>query len=409
MKTDVAVIGGGAAGLIAAGTAASRGLSAILLEPNDRLGCKLRITGKGRCNLTNNCGVKEFLTNVPTNPKFLYSCLTAFSPADAMGFFEGIGLALKTERGNRVFPVSDSANEAADRLANWVKAQGVQIVKARAVDVEREDGSVSAVRTDKGAIPCRAVIVCTGGLSYPATGSTGDGYGFAGELGHNVTPRHPSLVPLECAESFCAELAGFSPRNVTLTAFEDGRPVYRELGEMLFTHFGVSGPLVLSASAHMRRFEACRYTLAIDFKPALDEEKLDARILRDFSKYANRDFANALSELEAHSFIPVLVRCTGIAPETKVHDITRAQRRGLVALLKAFPLTATGPRPVEEAVITSGGVDVRQVDPRTMQSKLVPGLYFAGEILDTDAYTGGFNLQIAWATGRCAGSHVLME
>jgi predicted Rossmann fold flavoprotein len=409
MKTDVAVIGGGAAGLMAAGTAASRGLSTILLEPNDRLGCKLRITGKGRCNLTNNCGVKEFLANVPTNPKFLYSCLTAFSPADAMGFFESIGLALKTERGNRVFPVSDSANEAADRLANWVKAQGVLIVKARAVAVERENGSVSAVRTDKGRISCRAVIVCTGGLSYSATGSTGDGYDFAANLGHTVTLQCPSLVPLECAESFCSELAGFSPRNVTLTAFEDGRPVYRELGEMLFTHFGVSGPLVLSASAHMRRFEICKYTLAIDFKPALDEEKLDARILRDFSKFANRDFANALSALEAYSFIPVLVRCTGIAPETKVHDITRVQRRGLVALLKAFPLTVIGPRPVEEAVVTAGGVDVRQVDPRTMQSKLVPGLYFAGEILDTDAYTGGFNLQIAWATGRCAGSHVLME
>lgn len=398
------MIGGGAAGMMAAGTAAERGLQVILAEPNTRLGKKLRITGKGRCNVTNNCSVREFMANVPTNPKFLYSALTAFPPEEAMNFFEGIGVRLKTERGSRVFPQSDSANEVADRLTDWLTQRGVSLLRNRITDIlTNGDGAVCGVSTDKGDISCETVIVCTGGVSYPATGSTGDGIAMARRLGHTISPLRASLVPLESPDAFCGEMAGFAPRNVMLTVLEDGKAIYRELGEMLFSHFGVTGPLVLSASAHMRRFGEKAYQLLIDFKPALDEEKLDERILRDFAKYSNRDFANALSDLAPKSFIPVLVRLSGIPEHTKVHSVTREQRRKLVSLLKAFPVAVSGPRPVSDAIVTSGGVDVRQVNPRTMESKLVSGLYFAGEVLDVDAYTGGFNLQIAWATGRCAG------
>ncbi len=406
MKADLVVIGGGAAGMICAGTAAGYGKSVILLEPNDKLGRKVRITGKGRCNCTNNCTPREFMANVPTNPKFLYSSLNAFSPEDAMDFFESIGVRLKTERGNRVFPVSDSANELADALGRWLKEQGVRVVKSRARDILTQNDAVSGVLTDGGAIECHAAAVCTGGRSYPLTGSRGDGFRMAEKLGHRVTELRPSLVPLESPDAFCSELAGFAPRNVTLRVYEDGKLIFSELGEMLFTHFGVSGPLVLSASAHMRHFGTKKYELAIDFKPALDAEKLDERLLRDFSKYANRNFANALDDLAARSFIPALVRMSGIAPDTKVNSVTREQRHALGALLKAFPVRVSAPRPIDEAIVTSGGVDVRQIDPRSMRSKLVPGLYFAGEVLDVDAYTGGYNLQIAWSTGRCAGKDI---
>lgn len=406
MKADLVVIGGGAAGMICAGTAAGYGKSVILLEPNDKLGRKVRITGKGRCNCTNNCTPREFMANVPTNPKFLYSSLNAFSPEDAMDFFESIGVRLKTERGNRVFPVSDSANELADALGRWLKEQGVRVVKSRARDILTQNDAVSGVLTDGGAIECHAAAVCTGGRSYPLTGSRGDGFRMAEKLGHRVTELRPSLVPLESPDEYCSELAGFAPRNVTLRVYEDGKLIFSELGEMLFTHFGVSGPLVLSASAHMRYFGTKKYELAIDFKPALDAEKLDERLLRDFSKYANRNFANALDDLAARSFIPVLVRMSGIAPDTKVNSVTREQRHALGALLKAFPVRVSAPRPIDEAIVTSGGVDVRQIDPRSMRSKLVPGLYFAGEVLDVDAYTGGYNLQIAWSTGRCAGKDI---
>ena len=392
--------------MICAGTAAGYGKSVILLEPNDKLGRKVRITGKGRCNCTNNCTPREFMANVPTNPKFLYSSLNAFSPEDAMDFFESIGVRLKTERGNRVFPVSDSANELADALGRWLKEQGVRVVKSRARDILTQNDAVSGVLTDGGAIECHAAAVCTGGRSYPLTGSRGDGFRMAEKLGHRVTELRPSLVPLESPDAFCSELAGFAPRNVTLRVYEDGKLIFSELGEMLFTHFGVSGPLVLSASAHMRHFGTKKYELAIDFKPALDAEKLDERLLRDFSKYANRNFANALDDLAARSFIPVLVRMSGIAPDTKVNSVTREQRHALGALLKAFPVRVSAPRPIDEAIVTSGGVDVRQIDPRSMRSKLVPGLYFAGEVLDVDAYTGGYNLQIAWSTGRCAGKDI---
>ena len=401
------MIGGGAAGMMAAGTAAARGLDVLLAEPNDRLGRKLRITGKGRCNITNDSGVNDVIAAIPTNPKFLYSSLSAFPPKEAMAFFESIGVRLKTERGRRVFPVSDSANEVADRLTEWMKGQGVRVLKNRITALRLDDaGAVCGAETDRGVIPCRAVIVCTGGASYPGTGSTGDGYSLARSVGHRVIEPAPSLVPLVSPDDYCAELSGFAPRNVKLSVFEDQKLIFQEQGEMLFSHFGVTGPLILSASAHMRRFGERAYRLEIDFKPALDEEKLDERILRDFEKYKNRDFSNALSELAPRSLIPVLVRLSGIPPESKVHSVTREQRRTLVRLFKAFPVSVSGTRPLAEAIVTRGGVDVRSVDPRTMASKLVKDLYFAGEVLDVDAYTGGYNLQIAWSTGRCAGMAV---
>lgn len=397
------VVGGGAAGMMAAVTAAERGRSVALIEPNAVMGKKLRITGKGRCNVTNNCSVRAFLENVPTNPKFLYSSVTAFPPEEVMSFFERLGVPLKTERGNRVFPVSDRACDVADALAARMRACGVRQVRNRALSVSVESGAVRGVATDKGEIACQAAVLCTGGLSYPATGSTGDGYAMAAALGHRIVPGRASLVPLESPADYCGKMAGFAPRNVDLTVYEDGAPLYTERGEMLFSHFGVTGPLVLSASAHIRRWGESAYALAIDFKPALDEEALDGRILRDFGKYRNRDISNALDELMPRSLIPVMLQLADIPGDMKTHSVTKWQRRRLAEALKNFPVPVSGPRPIAEAIVTSGGVDVSQVNPRTMESKLVPGLYFAGELLDVDAYTGGFNLQIAWATGRCAG------
>lgn len=389
--------------MMAAGTAAEAGLNVLLAEPNAKRGKKLRITGKGRCNVTNNCSVREFMTHVPRNPKFLYSALTAFPPEDAMAFFETLGVPLKTERGNRVFPCSDNANDIADALDGWVNRLGVRALRNRVDSIELDEtGSVCGVRTDKGVIPCRAAILCTGGVSYPATGSTGDGFRMAKTLGHTVFSPQASLVPLNSPDGFCADMAGFSPRNVTLTVLENGKVIFQEMGEMLFTHFGVSGPLVLSASAHILHWGEKEYKLLIDFKPALDEETLDERVLRDFDKFRNRDFSNALSELLPKSMIPVVVELSGISG--KVHSVTRQQRQTLVKLLKQFPVKISGTRPVSDAIVTRGGVNVREVNPRTMESKIVSGLYFAGEILDVDAYTGGYNLQIAWATGRCAGA-----
>lgn len=406
-SNKIVVVGGGAAGMMAAGMAAQAGAHVTLLEQNGRPGKKLLITGKGRCNVTNDCAWQDVLQNVPTNPRFLYSALAGFSPADARAFFEQYGCALKTERGNRVFPVSDRSHDVANALERAYAYAGGKVVHAAATDILTQDGAVSAVVTTEGAIDCDAAVICTGGLSYPLTGSTGDGYRFAQRLGHTVTPTRASLVPLESEDPWCAEMQGFSLRNVTLTVYdEQNKAVYSDLGEMLFTHFGVSGPLVLSASAHMRDFSRHKYRLSIDLKPALDEKKLDARILRDFQKYANRDFKNALYDLAGHAMIPVLVRLSGIPEDTKVNVITREQRHRLVELFKHFPVSVTGTRPIDEAIITSGGVSLKEVNPRTMGSKLVPGLYFAGEVLDLDAYTGGFNLQIAWSTGYVAGNAV---
>ena len=406
---DLIVVGGGAAGLMCAVTAAERGVKTLLLEPNQKLGRKLRITGKGRCNLTNNCDIKTFMANIPGDGRFLYSAVSRFGMAEVMAFFEENGLPLKTERGSRVFPVSDNANDVADTLVRLAHKRGVKVLHSRAKQILVSDGAVCGVVTDEGTILCRAAAVCTGGLSYPLTGSTGAGYRFAETLGHTVTPRRPSLVPLESADPWCAEMQGFALKNVTLSAFEDDRLIFRELGEMLFTHFGVSGPLVLSASAKMRRMGQARYRLRIDLKPGLDEKKLDARILRDFEKYANRDFKNALGDLAGRSMIPVLVALSGIPEDKPVHSITRTERLQLVELFKAFPVSVSGFRPIDEAIITAGGVSTKEVNPRTMESKHVSGLYFAGEVLDLDAYTGGFNLQIAWSTGHTAGQSVLKE
>lgn len=390
--------------MIAACEAAERGRKVILLEWQKFCGRKLRITGKGRCNVTNNCDIKPFMQNVPGNAKFLYSALNRFSTADTIAMFEGLGVPMKTERGNRVFPVSDNAHDVAKALERRMKKAGVKIVSARAEEVLTEGGAVCGVRTDGGIISCEAAAICTGGVSYPLTGSTGDGFRMAEVLGHTVTALRPSLVPLESSDSYCAEMQGFSLKNVTLSVYDSkNKLIYSELGEMMFTHFGVTGPLVLSASAHMRDFENEKYRLAIDLKPALDEKKLDARILRDFEKFQNREFANALGELAGRTMIPVLIKLSGIDPETRVNSITREQRKALLQLFKAFPVNVSGTRPVSEAIVTAGGVSVKEVDPRTMQSKIVEGLYFAGEVLDLDAYTGGFNLQIAWSTGFVAG------
>ena len=407
LKADVVVIGGGAAGSMCALTAAQLWLNVVLLEPNKMLGKKLRITGKGRCNVTNHCDVKTVLANIPGDGRFLYSALNRLGPQDTMALFESLGVPLKTERGNRVFPVSDRSHDVANALERAYAHAGGRVVHAAATDILTHYGAVSAVVTTEGTIDCDAAAICTGGLSYPLTGSTGDGYRLARQLGHTVTPTRPSLVPLESDDPWCAEMQGFSLRNVTLTVYdEQNKAVYSDLGEMLFTHFGVSGPLVLSASAHMHDFSRHKYRLSIDLKPALDEKKLDARILRDFQKYAKRDFKNALYDLAGHAMIPVLVRLSGILEDTKVNVITREQRHKLVELFKHFPVSVTGTRPIDEAIITSGGVSLKEVNPRTMGSKLVPGLYFAGEVLDLDAYTGGFNLQIAWSTGYVAGSAV---
>lgn len=400
------VIGGGAAGLMCAVTAAERGIKTAIIEPNDKLGRKLRITGKGRCNVTNNCDVKQFMENIPGDGRFLYSAYSRFNSQNVMMFFENLGIPLKTERGSRVFPQSDNANDIADALTCRCRALGVDIIKTKAKSIEQRCGAVCAVETGKGRIACSAAAICTGGRSYPLTGSTGDGYRLAREMGHSVESPRASLVPLESGDAYCAEMQGFSLKNVTLSAYENDKLIFKELGELLFTHFGVSGPLVLSASSHMRNFGRAKYHLSIDLKPALDEEKLDARILRDFDKYSNREFKNSLSDLAGRTMIPVLVELSGIDGEKKVNSITRAERRELVRLFKAFPVSITGPRPIDEAIVTAGGVNTKEINPRTMESKLVKGLYFAGEVLDLDGYTGGFNLQIAWSTGRAAGNAI---
>lgn len=397
------MIGGGAAGTLCAALAAGRGLDVVLLEPNRMLGRKLRITGKGRCNVTNDCDAREFISAIPGDGRFLQSAIHKFGTSDTKALFEGLGVALKTERGNRVFPESDRADDIADALTKLARENGVRVLRERATRILTDEaGAVRAVSAGGGEIECEAAVICTGGLSYPGTGSTGDGYRMARELGHTIRPCRPSLVPLESPDAWCREMQGFSLRNVELSAYEDEKLIYKALGEMLFTHFGVSGPLVLSASAHMRRFGECRYRLSIDLKPGLDEKKLDARLLRDFEKYSNREFRNSLGDLAGRAMIPVLVELSGIPGDTRTNSVTRQQRAALAQLMKHFPVSLSGPRPIAEAIVTSGGVATTEVNPRTMESKLVPGLYFAGEVLDLDAYTGGYNLQIAWSTAFVA-------
>ena len=403
MKTDVIVIGGGASGLMAALFAARQGASVLLLDKNAKLGRKLRITGKGRCNLTNDCEVREILNHIPGDGRFLYSALTAFSPRDTISFFETSGLPLKTERGRRVFPQSDRADDVADLLLNLCRNEGVSIRQADVSDVSVSNGSVNGVIVGGQKFDCRCCIVCTGGLSYPLTGSTGDGYRFARAIGHSVTELRPSLVPLESPDPCCQRLQGLTLKNVALRVFEDDSLIFRDQGEMLFTHFGVSGPLVLSASAKMKRWNTAVYRLEIDLKPALNEKTLDDRLLRDLAKNRNRAFRNALDELLPHSLIPELILLSGIPEDLQSNSVTREMRRKLLQTLKAFPLSVSGTRPWAEAIVTSGGVSTREINPRNMESKLATGLFFAGEVLDVDAYTGGYNLQIAWSTGRLAG------
>lgn len=399
MKLDGIIIGGGPAGMFAAITAAGQGKRVLLLEKNNRLGKKLLITGKGRCNVTNHCTGQEVLQNTPRNGRFLYSAMAAFPPEKTYSFFEEHGCPLKVERGNRVFPVSDRSQSVLDCLQNELRKHHVAVSEERVQEILTSDGRVTGVRTDKGMHEASWVILATGGVSYPATGSTGDGYRMAEALGHTVVPQEGSLVPLETDDD-CIRMQGLSLRNVGVKLLSaKGKLLYQDFGELLFTHFGVSGPTVLSASCHMKG-EGCR--LVLDLKPALDEGKLDARILRDLEMYQNRAMENALTDLLPRSMIPVVLNRLDIAPELQANSLTKQKRRALVELLKAFPISISGKRPVSEAIITSGGIKVSEINPKTMESKIVPGLYFAGEIIDCDAYTGGFNLQIAWATAHAA-------
>ena len=401
MTHDLIVVGGGPAGMFAAITAARNGAKVLLLEKNDRLGKKLLITGKGRCNVTNDCPAEEVLQNTPRNGRFLYSAMTAFPPESTKQFFENQGCPLKTERGNRVFPRSDRSASILDSLKKALTDQGVTVKTGRVRQILTLEGAVSGVRTDGDEYTAPSVILATGGASYPATGSTGDGYAMAQKLGHRVIPAQGSLVPLETAGEDCRRMQGLSLRNVGVRLLDArGKVLYRDFGELLFTHFGVSGPTVLSASCHLKGEGCC---LVIDLKPALEEGKLDARILRDLELYQNRTMENALTDLLPRSMIPVVLDRLEIDPAMQANSLTKEKRRALVGLLKAFRVEITGKRPVAEAIITSGGVKVSEIDPKTMESKLVPGLYFAGEVIDCDAYTGGFNLQIAWATAFAAG------
>ena len=404
MAFDGIVIGGGPAGMFAAIVAAQRGQKVLVLERNDRLGKKLLITGKGRCNVTNDCTAEEILQNVPRNSRFLFSAMNAYPPEKIKAFFEENGCALKTERGNRVFPVSDRSQSVLEALQSAMRRNGVVVQTGRVKQIMTADGVVTGVRTEKEQIACKWVILATGGLSYPTTGSTGDGYQMAQALGHTIIPCEGSLVPLETAGTDCQEMQGLSLRNCGVKLLDGKKKVlYKDFGELLFTHFGVSGPTALSASTHLKG-EGCR--LVIDLKPALDEAKLNDRILRDLDMYKNRAMENALTDLLPRSMIPVVLRRLEIDPQMQANSLNKQQRRAMVELLKAFSVEITGKRPVAEAIITSGGVKVSEIDPKTMQSKKVPGLYFAGEIIDCDAYTGGFNLQIAWATAYAAGMAV---
>ena len=399
----IVVIGGGAAGMMAAGMAAQQGAEVTLLEKNGRLGKKLLITGKGRCNVTNDCAWQDVLQNVPTNPRFLYGALAGFPPAEVKAFFEQYGCALKTERGNRMFPASDRSQSVLDALERFLREQHVHTMAAAATEIAVQDGRVCGVKTEKGPVPADCVILATGGLSYPATGSTGDGYALAQKLGHTIVEPVGSLVPLVEKGHECAKMQGLALKNIAVKLVNSkGKTVYEDFGELLFTHFGLSGPVILSASAHMARGEE-GYSVVIDLKPALDEKTLDARILRDFSAAQNRDFENSLSALLPKSMIPVIVARSGIDPSQKVNSITKQQRRALLEAIKQFRIPIACKAPVEDAIVTAGGVRVAEVNAKTMESKKIQGLYFAGEVLDVDAYTGGFNLQIAWATGRLAG------
>lgn len=401
----VAVIGGGAAGMMSAVFASQSGADVLLFEKNNNLGKKLRITGKGRCNVTNMCDTAEFLQNVTSNPRFLYTALNRFGTADTVAFFEECGVPLKVERGRRVFPVSDKAQDIVAALYEKCRNVGVGIINRRVDGIVTENGQITGVRSGAGIYECDVVIVCTGGKSYPQTGSDGDGYRFAREAGHTVTRLEPSLVPIVADTQMCARMQGLSLKNVSLKVIEtqSGKSVFEDFGEMMFTHFGITGPLVLSASSHLSDIQRGKYTAYVDMKPALDEGKLDTRIISDFNKYKNRDIINALGDLLPQKAIEPVIEMAGIDCRQKINSVTREQRKKLAGVIKGFEIPLLRFRPIDEAIITRGGVSVSEVSPRTMQSKLVSGLYFAGEVLDLDAYTGGFNLQIAFSTAVIAG------
>lgn len=408
---QVVVIGGGAAGLMASGMLASFGAKVVLVEPNAQLGKKLRITGKGRCNLTNFCDTSEMVKHIPTNGSFLYSAFSRFSSADVMRFFEQLGVPLKVERGNRVFPQSDDAREVQTTLERWGKQAGVRRVSDRARHIFCTQGRVAGVKTQRGFYDASNVLVATGGLSYPVTGSTGDGYRMAEELGHEIIEPKPSLVSLRTRDGWPKQAQGLSLKNVELkvelTRQPFAKPVYLERGELLLTHFGISGPLTLSASAHLRPMEPGRYQAWIDLKPALSEQMLDNRLQREMSRTPNREMLHWMRCILPAKLILPVCALAGVSPKMRANQMTREQRMRLAQRLKHMPLTIEGFRSVEEAIVTSGGVCVKQVNPKTMESKLQKGLYFAGEILDVDGYTGGFNLQIAWSTAACAAQAIL--
>ena len=407
----VIVVGAGAAGLMAAGKAGENGHQVYLYEKNDRLGKKILITGKGRCNVTNYSDIDNFLNNIPGNPYFLYSAFYGLDSYGTIDFFNKLGLETKIERGNRVFPVSDKAADVVSALERYIRKNKVKLhLNSPVKGIEVKDGLAVGIKTAGGVVEADAVIVCTGGLSYPGTGSTGDGYKFAKDCGHKVTKLYPSLVPLRTKENWCSEVMGLSLKNIAISIKNNkGKELYKDFGEMLFTHFGVSGPVILSASRHLLGKFDEGLKLYIDLKPALDEKTLDSRILRDFEKYINKDFSNALGDLLPQKLIPVVIRLSGIDNGKKVHDITKEERKRLVSVIKGLELNITGTTGYNEAVITSGGIDVDEINPSTMESKLIKNLYFAGEVLDCDAYTGGYNLQIAFSTGFTAGNNVLSE
>ena len=400
-QTKIAVIGGGAAGMMAAGTAVLYGADVTIFESTDRLGKKLAITGKGRCNVTNNCSREEFLENVTKNPRFLYAALSAFSTEDTMNLFESLGVRLKTERGRRVFPESEKAIDIVNALRNYSSA--TEILHKKVVKITK-DNERYLVEAGNKIYVFDKVIIATGGKSYPLTGSDGSGYKLAMKLGHTITELIPSLIPLESNSPLCPEMQGLSLKNVKISIKDEAdRVLYTDFGEMMFTHFGVTGPLILSASAHIRSHDISKLRLSIDLKPALDEKTLDQRLLSDFAKNANKDLINSLSDLLPSKMIEPFISLSGIDARKKVNSITKEERKAILNTFKNFEIPLDGLRPIEEAIVTSGGVDVKEITPKTMESKLHTGLYFCGEVIDVDAYTGGYNLQIAFSTGYLAG------
>lgn len=406
MQKKVIVVGGGPAGMMACAKAAERADKVILIEKNPFLGKKLRITGKGRCNITNSAPIEDFFENVPTNGKFLYSAFYSFTNEDTVKMFERLGVPTKTERGARVFPVSDSAKDVAEAMKKNALKPNVQMIKAEVKSLIINNGRAEGVKTAKGEIMADSVILATGGKSYPLTGSDGSGYRLAEQAGHTIIEPKPSLIPIVTEEKWPADVMGLSLKNVELKVYDGkNKEIYSDFGEMLFTHFGISGPIVLSASAHMRNMKKERYSVSIDLKPALDMVQLDKRICRDFEKYSRKQLINALDELLPKALIPIVIDLSGIERERAVNSITKEERRGLAEVLKGLKLTVKEFRPIDEAIITSGGVKTSEINPSTMESKLTEGLFFAGEMIDVDAYTGGFNLQIAFSTGFLAGEN----